>query len=105
MTEPIPSSLPDLKESLLRAGAVSSADLQQALQEQAKSSKMPHFLDILLRAGKCDEKKLTNVLCEEFGFHRVSLKMIIIQKEVLKLISLKIAETYVCLPISLLENT
>lgn len=105
MTEPTRSSLPDLKESLLHAGAVSSADLQQALQEQSKSPKMSHFLDILLQTGKCDEKKLTNTLCEEYGFHRVSLKMIIIQKEVLKLIPQKIAEAYVCLPVALLENT
>jgi len=104
MTEPT-SSLPDLKEALLRAGAVSSGDLQQALQEQTKSSKRPHFLDILLQAGKCDEKKLTSVLCEEYGFHRISLKMIIIQKEVLKFIPQKIAEAYGCLPIALFENT
>jgi len=105
MTEPARNSLPDLKEFLLQAGVVSSADLQQALQEQSKSPKTPHFLDVLLQAGKCDEKKLTNILCEEYGFHRVSLKMIIIQKEVLKLIPQKIAEAFVCLPIALLENT
>lgn len=105
MIEPIRSSLPDLKEALLRAGVVSSADLQQALQEQAKSAKKPHFLDILLQAGKCDEKKLVSVLCDEYGYRIVSLKMIIIDKEVLKLIPRKTAESYGCLPISIFENT
>ncbi len=105
MTELTRSSLPDLKEALLRAGVVSSGDLQQALQEQAKSSKKLHFLDILLQTGKCDEKKLVSVLCEEYGYRLVSLKMLIIDKEVLKLIPRKIAEAYRCLPISLLENT
>ena len=105
MIEPTRSSLPDLKEALLRAGVVSSADLQQALQEQAKSPKKPHFLDVLLQSGKCDEQKLVSLLCDEFGYRLVSLKMLIIDKEVLKLIPQKIAEAYGCLPISLLENT
>ena len=105
MTEPMRTSLPDLKEALLRAGVVSSADLQQALQEQVKSSNKLHFLDILQQAGKCDEKKLVSVLCEEYGYRLVSLKMLIIDKEVLKLVSKKTAEAYGCLPISLLEKT
>ncbi|MDD5226425.1 MAG: ATPase, T2SS/T4P/T4SS family [Candidatus Omnitrophica bacterium] len=105
MTEPKRNSLPDLKEALVRAGVVSSGDLQQALQEQAHSSKKAHFLDMLLQTGKCDEKKLVNVLCEEYGYRLVSLKMLIIDKEVLKLIPRKIAEAYGCLPISLFENT
>ncbi|MBI4711000.1 MAG: hypothetical protein HY767_00840, partial [Candidatus Omnitrophica bacterium] len=105
MTEPKRHSLPDLKEALLRAGVVSHGDLQQALQDQAKDPKKPHFLDMLLQAGKCDEKKLVSVLCEEYGYRPVSLKMLIIEKEVLKLIPRKIAETYGYLPITLFENT
>ena len=64
-----------------------------------------HFLDLLLAAGKCDEKKLVNVFFEEYGYRLVSLKMLIVHKEVLKFIPRKIAESYACLPISLLEKT
>jgi type IV pilus assembly protein PilB len=105
MTEPVRNPLPDLKEALLRAGVVSSGDLQQALQGQAKNSKKIHFLDLLLQAGKCDEKKLVNVLCDEYGYRLASLKMLIIDKEVLGLIPQKIAEAYGCLPVSLFEKT
>ncbi len=105
MTEPTRSSLPDLKEALLRAGVVSSVDLQQAIQEQAKDPKKPHFLDTLLQTGKCDEKKLVSVLCEEYGYRLINPQMLIIEKEILKLIPRKVAEAYGCLPISLFENT
>jgi len=105
MTEPKSSSLPDLKELLLGAGAVSSEDLQLAFQEQVKGPKKLHFLDSLLLAGKCDEKKLVTVLCEEYAYRRASPKTITIEKNVLKLVPQKSAELYGCLPLSLLENT
>ena len=105
MTESKKNSLPDLKEALLRAGVVNPGDIQQAIREQASSSAESHFLDRLLLAGKCDEKKLVSVLCEEYGYRLVSLKMLIIDKEVLKFIPRKIAEAYGCLPIALFENT
>lgn len=105
MTEPTRRSLLDLKEALLRARVVSAADLQQALREQARNPKKPHFLDLLLQSGKCNEKKLVSVLCEEYGYRLVSLKMLIIDKEVLQLIPRKVAEAYGCLPISLFEKT
>jgi type IV pilus assembly protein PilB len=105
MAEPTRSVLPDLKESLLRAGVVSFEDLQQAVREQAKSVKKQHFLDILLETGKCDEKKLVGLFCEEYGYRLVSLKMLVLDKEVLRLIPRKIAEAYGCLPVSLLEKT
>ncbi len=105
MTETTRSSLPDLKEALLRAKVVSPGDLQQVLQDPAQISKKSHFLDMLLQAGKCDEKKLVTILCEEYGYRLVSLKMLILDKDVQKLIPRKIAETYGCLPIALFENT
>ncbi len=105
MTEPKSSSSTDLKDSLLRAGAVSPEDLRQALQEQDKGPKKLHFLDRLLQAGKCDEKKLVTVLCEEYAYRRGSPKTILIDKNVLKLVPQKIAELHGCLPLSLLENT
>lgn len=103
--EPTRSSLPDLKGALLRAKVVNAEDLQRAFLEQAKNPKKIHFIDVLLRAGKCDEKKLVSVLCEEYGYRFACLKMLIIDKEVLKLIPRKIAEAHVCLPIALFENT
>ena len=103
--DPLRRSLPDLKEALVRAEVIKPEDLQAALQEQAKNPKKTHFLDVLLETGKCDEKKLLNLFCEEYGYRLVSLKMLIVHPEVLKFISRKIAETYACLPISLLEKT
>lgn len=95
----------DLREILLQAGVVSSQDLQLAFQEQTKSPKKLHFLDILLQAGKCDEKKLANVFCEEYGYHLAILKMLTIDRSVLKLVPQKVAEAYGCLPIAVFENT
>lgn len=95
----------DLKESLLLAGVVKAEDLQRALQEHAKDPEKQHFLDILLATGKCDEKKLVSVFCEEYGYRLVSLKMLVVHKEVLRLIPRKLAETHACLPVSLLEKT
>ncbi|MFH0984584.1 MAG: ATPase, T2SS/T4P/T4SS family [Candidatus Omnitrophota bacterium] len=105
MTDPSRSSLPDLREILLQARVVSSEDLQQAFQEQTKSPKKLHFLDILLQTGKCDEKKLANVFCEEYGYRLAVLKMLAIDRSVLKLIPQKVAEAYGCLPLAVFENT
>ncbi len=105
MDEKQRTTLPDLKEALLKAGVVTAADLQQALQAPGKDSKKNHFLDRLLEAGKCDEKKLVSVFCEEYGYRLVSLKMLTLHKDVLHLIPRKTAEAHVCLPINLLEKT
>ena len=99
------SSLPDLKEALVRAGVVTFEDLQKAVQEQAKDSKKPHFLDMLLEAGKCEEKKLVTLFCKEYGCRLVSIRLLVIHKDVLALIPRKIAEAHGCLAVSLLERT
>jgi type IV pilus assembly protein PilB len=105
MEERMRGALPDLKEALVRAGVVTSEDLQKAVQEHAKDTTKAHFLDMLLAAGKCDEKKLVKVFCEEYGYRLVSLKLLVIHKDVLKLIPKKIAEAHGCLPVSVLEKT
>lgn len=97
-------ALPDLKEALSAAGAVKPEDLQWALQEHEKNKKS-HFLDILLDAGKCDEKMLTQIFSTQYGFRLVSLKMLAISSEVLKLIPKAFAEARCCIPISILEET
>ncbi|HOW87742.1 MAG TPA: ATPase, T2SS/T4P/T4SS family [Candidatus Omnitrophota bacterium] len=99
------SSQSDLREALVRSGTVKPEDLYQASQEQAKSGQKSHFLDILLDHGKCDEKKLVQLLVSEYGYRLVSLKMLVIHKDVLKLIPKKAAEEHVCLPVSLFEKT
>lgn len=105
MVEKFSSSFPDLKEALLAVGAVKPDDIQGALQEQAKSVKKQHFLDILLAAGKCDEKKLVNLFNTQYGYRLIILKMILIPKDLLTLVPKKIAETNVCIPISVFEKT
>lgn len=98
-------SLPDLKEALLAVEAVKLEDVNWALQEQAKSAKKRHFLDILLGAGKCDEKKLIELLTNQYSYGRVSLKMLVIHKDVLKLIPERFAALHCCLPVSIHEQT
>ncbi len=97
--------LPDLKDSLLAVGAVKPEDVQWALQEQAKSARKLHFLDALLGAGKCDEKKLVGLLTSQYNYALVSLKMVVIHSDILKLIPQRLAEMYCCLPVSLHEET
>ena len=105
MEERLRSALPDLKEALARAGVVASEEIQKAIQEHGKDSKKAHFLDVLLESGKCDEKKLVTLFCEEYGYRLVSLKMLVIHADVLKLIPRKFAEAHGCLPVSVLEKT
>ncbi|HNX68763.1 MAG TPA: ATPase, T2SS/T4P/T4SS family [Candidatus Omnitrophota bacterium] len=105
MTEKSGGSLPDMREALLETGAVKSEDLLWASQEQNKGTKKEHFLDVLLRTGKCDEKKLVTILNTKYGYRLVSLKMLIVSKDVLRLVPKKTAETHACLPISLYEKT
>ncbi len=105
MTAQHSGALPDLKEVLLAAGVAKAEDIHAALEEYSKDPKKTHFLDRLLEKHKCDEKKLVNLFYSQYGYRLVSLKMLIIHNEVLRLMPKKIAEAYCCLPVSLLENT
>ena len=98
-------SLPDLKEALLAVAAAKPEDIQWALQEQTKNAKKQHFVDILLGAGKCDEKKIVELFTAQYSYGLVSLKMLVIHKDVLKLIPKRFAEMYCCIPVSLHEKT
>lgn len=105
MTERQGGSLPDLKEALFSAGVAKAEDIRQAFEEHNKDAKKPHFLDILLAQGKCEEKKLVQLFSSQYGYRLVSIKMLLIEKDVLQLVPYRIAETHCCLPISYLEKT
>lgn len=105
MTPQRGGALPDLKEALVTAEVAKAEDVRKALEDHSKNPKKPHFLDLLLEGGKCDEKKLVQLLYAQYGYRLVSLKMLLIDKDVLRLIPQKIAETYCCLPVSFLEKT
>lgn len=98
-------SLPDLKEALSSAGVAKWDDVQWALREHEKSPKKAHFLDILLASGKCNEKKLVELFTDQYSYGLVSLKMLVIHKDILKLIPKRFVEMYCCLPVSIHEKT
>lgn len=93
----------DLKEKLLRLGLIGPDVLNEALREQ-EASKTP-FLDVLLKQGKIDEKKLLSVFIAEFGHTSVNPNVFLIDKEIIAKIPQKVAEKYCVLPISVYEKT
>ncbi|MBU9888711.1 MAG: Flp pilus assembly complex ATPase component TadA [Candidatus Omnitrophica bacterium] len=98
-------SLPDLKEALVTGGISRAEDVQWAIREYEKGPRKGNFLDLLLEAGKCNEKKLVELLTAQYSYGLVSLKMFVSHWEVLKLVPRRFAETYCCLPVSLHEKT
>lgn len=105
MDESLRSALPDLKEALVKSGAVSATDLQQAIAEQGRGPKKFHFLDKLLESGKCNEKKLAELFSKEYGYRLIHFQTLEIHSEVLQAIPPKLAESLTCLPIALNEKT
>ncbi|OQA56181.1 MAG: Type II secretion system protein E [Candidatus Omnitrophica bacterium ADurb.Bin277] len=94
----------DIQQLLEREGIVSAEDVEWAAGEHAKQPKKP-MIDLLLEAGKCDEKKLASLLCALYGYRLVSLRMLVIHEDLLGLIPKKVAEEYHCVPVSLLDKT
>ncbi|MBU3758806.1 MAG: type II secretion system protein GspE [Candidatus Omnitrophica bacterium] len=93
----------DLRGLLVAEGAVSEADMHDAVREQGETRES--FLDILIRKGKCDEKLLVQCLCSHFGFSSVNPSIFVIEQSVLKLVPRNLAEKYTVLPITLFEKT
>lgn len=93
----------DLQSNLLKSNVVDPGDLHQAIREH-EETKEP-LLDILLKAGKCDEKALVKMLNSEYGYTLVNPSIFVIEPELLSLIPPKVAEKYTALPISRLEKT
>ncbi|HPW64717.1 MAG TPA: ATPase, T2SS/T4P/T4SS family [Candidatus Omnitrophota bacterium] len=94
----------DIKALLAREKIATAEDIEWAEKECAKNPRK-QVIDILLDAGKCDEKKLVSFLSALYGYRPVSLNMLVIHEEVLALIPQKSAEEHRCLPVSLLDKT
>ncbi len=105
MVERDNNSSTDLKEVLVKSKIVSREDLNEVLSRITNPAKSVHFLDLLLAAGKCDEKKLADLFRDEYGYRAVSLKMITSDSDVLKLVPRDFAEENNCLPINVLDKT
>ncbi len=96
---------PDIREILLQGQVVKLEDIRWAIQEQTKKGKKRHLIDILLQAGKCDEKKLVKVLSDQYGYGIVNPRLLVINKDLLKIIPKETAQAHLCLPISMHERT
>ena len=93
----------EFKEMLLREGVVTLDVINEALREQDQTHQS--LIDVLIRLGKLDEKKLVTVLMQLYGYACVNPGVFAIEKEVLDKVPQRIAEKYSLLPISMLENT
>ncbi len=97
------SSRSDLKDILLKEGILNPEHLNFVLKEQEKS-KQP-LLDVLIRVGKFDEKKLVRVMNEHYGFTAVNPSVFVIDRQLIRMIPKEAAEKYTALPMSLFERT
>lgn len=93
----------DLKDILLREGAITLDLLNDSLKEQEKT-KEP-LLDVLLKNKRIDEKKLVQILSHEFGYTAVNLAVFAIEPDILKLLPKSLVEKHQVLPVSRFENT
>ena len=93
----------DLKDTLLREGVLSMEALNEILREQEKGK--DSLLDVMIRMGKFDEKKLVHVLSRQYGCTAVNPAVFVIDQALLDLIPKKIAEKYSALPITQLDRT
>lgn len=93
----------DLKDLLLREGVVNLQLLNEILGEQEKSKET--LLEILIRKEQTDSKKLLQIFSSHYGYTSVNPGIFVIEGAILSLIPKSIAEKYLVLPISLLENT
>ncbi len=97
------SHFADLQKILLNENVLSATDMHEALREQSETHEP--LIEILIRLGKCDEKKLVQVLSHEFGFTAVNPAVFAVEPAVISLVPKKLAEKYTALPISLFEKT
>lgn len=95
----------DLKGVLVQENVVKVEDMQWAVREQAQGFGKKHLIDILLEGGKCDEKKLVQVLAALYGYRILTSNLLSFGPEICELIPRKIAEEYYCVPLTLNENT
>lgn len=86
-----------LGELLISRGFIRQNQLEEALEEQKKTK---HWLgEILVRFGFINEEVLYTVLAEQFGVEHLELKTILIPKEVINQVPVKLATHYKMIPI------
>ena len=93
----------DLKDLLLREGIVPPDALNEILREQEKGHE--HLLDLLIRFGKFNEKKLVSLFSNHYGYTCINPSVFIIEPELIALVPKAAAEKFLALPITRLENT
>lgn len=93
----------DLQEILVEDGVVSSVHLGEAIEEHQRTKES--LVDILIRQGKCDEKKLVRVLSQHYGYTLVNPAVFVVDPELIKLVSAEAAEKYTVLPMARFEKT
>src|SRR3990167_7709697 len=96
------NSREDFNALLVSEQVLGLESLDVFLKEQ-KKTKQP-LLEILIRSGKIDEKKLLGVFTRHFGYPSVNPSVFVIAPELITLIPQKLAEKFLALPISLHEK-
>ena len=97
------NSYRDLKEILVHEKIADKNAVSEAVK--AGKHKNIHEIYILLQAGKCDEKKLTELLSNKYNYNIVNPLVFSIAPEIIRIIPKKMAEKYVCIPMSINEKT
>ena len=72
----------DLRDTLLREGVVTADLLNEILREHDRGN--DSLLEILLRSGRFDEKKLVHVFSRYYGCTAVNLTVFVIEKELIE---------------------
>ncbi len=102
MVKPSKSSVtlgrkPLLGELLIEQGALSSAQLQEALEEQGRTGE--RLGSILVRRGFVTEQAMMAVLAEQLGLSHVALSTTAVQPEAVQRVPAAIATRYQLMPI------
>ncbi|MDL1972920.1 MAG: type IV-A pilus assembly ATPase PilB [Deltaproteobacteria bacterium] len=87
-----------LGERLIKAGIITQAQLDRALEEQKISGGRLGYN--LIRLGYIDEETLVSFLAKEFGLDTIKLRKIDIDQSLISLIPQQVAERYQVIPVS-----
>jgi type IV pilus assembly protein PilB len=87
-----------LGEMLLKAGLITPAQLQQALEAQKKTGNKLGYN--LVKLGFVTEEDITQLLSDQYGVPSINLRHFEIDESVIKLIPAEVAQKYLVIPVN-----